>query len=164
MPFRHTMEQGCRRQGCRWCKLTPKSFDLMEIWAKAVEIWENLWKPLQNPWKSGQTPWTYVQKWRPMWFDLKKMTPNICRITWRPFFGGYPKNGLYGKTFAQKVAQNFFGQVWRNLGKNLLHPKNLPAPTPVLWSHFAHRLDFMWAKSFVGELICGGIGVWVEWP
>ena len=164
MPFRHTMEQGCRRQGCRWCKLTPKSFDLMEIWAKSVEIWGKSVKTFTKSLKIWENSLNIRAKMAPnvVWFE--KNDAQHLQNYMKTFFGGYPKNGLYGKTFAQKVAQNFFGQVWRNLGKNLLHPKNLPAPTPVLWSHFAHRLDFMWAKSFVGELICGGIGVWVEWP
>jgi len=57
-----------------------------------------------------------------IWFDLKKMAPNVWRITWT-FFGGNPKNGLHEKIFAQKVAQTFFGQVWGNSEKNLSHPQ-----------------------------------------
>jgi len=67
----------------------------------------------------------------PTYFDLKKMAPNVCTITWRPFFGGQPKNGYHKKLIAQKVTLNFFGQVWENLGKNLRTPKNLPAHTPM---------------------------------
>jgi len=63
----------------------------------------------------------------PKSFDLvkirEKMAPNTWRITWRPFFGGHPKNGRHEKLFAQKVVHNFFGQVWENLGKNPSHPQ-----------------------------------------
>jgi len=60
------------------------------------------------------------EKLCPECFDWKKMVP---QITWRPFFRGHPKNGLHEKIFAQEVAQNFFGRVWGNSGKNLLHPQ-----------------------------------------
>jgi len=45
----------CRRQ---WCKCTPKSFDLLKIWAKSLKIWQK-WRPmsfyLENGffWRSG---------------------------------------------------------------------------------------------------------------
>jgi len=31
-------KQWCWRWGCRGCKCTPKSFDLLKIWAKALKI------------------------------------------------------------------------------------------------------------------------------
>jgi len=34
--------------------------------------------------------------------------------------------------FWSSFSLEFFGQVWENLSKNLSHPKNLPAPTPML--------------------------------
>jgi len=67
-----------------------------------------MWKPLQNPWKSRK-------KWCPTWFDLKKMTPNVCKITWRLFWRSF--------FWRSKVAQKFFGQVWGNSGKNPSHPQ-----------------------------------------
>jgi len=93
------------------------------------EIHENLAKLLRG------------QKWRPMCFDLKKMAPNVCRITWRPFFGGHPENSRHDKLFPLKSAQNLSGQAWRILGKNPSHPQkfscsyNRPVPA--------------WAKSFL---------------
>jgi len=68
---------------------------------------------------------TIREKWRPTWFDLKKLAPNICRITWKYFFLC---------VFAEKLAPKFFGQVWGNLCKILRTPKNSPAPTPMIWS------------------------------
>jgi len=85
------------------------------------KISENLWKPSQNPWKSAQTPWKYGQKWRPTCFDLKKMTPIVCGIQWRPFFGGHPKNGRHEKIFAQKVKS--FGSSLEKFGQNPSHPQ-----------------------------------------
>ena len=45
----------------------------------------------RNTWKSGQTTWNYGQKWRPTLFDFKKLAPNVCRITCRPFLGAQKK-------------------------------------------------------------------------
>jgi len=41
----------------------------------------------------------------------------------KTFFGGHPKNGRHEKIFAQKVAQNFFGQVCGNSGKTPSNPQ-----------------------------------------
>jgi len=65
-----------------------------------------------------------------LWFE--KMAP---KITWRRFvFRDHPKYCTRSSCNAQKVAQNFFGQVWGNLGKNPSHLKILPAPTPTYCS------------------------------
>jgi len=45
--------------------------------------------------------------------DAQRLQNNM-----KTFFGGHPKNGLHEKTFAQKVAEKIFGQVWGNSGKN----------------------------------------------
>jgi len=34
-----------------------------------------------------------------------------------------PKEGLLEKRYAQKMTQNFVGQVWGNSGQNPSHPK-----------------------------------------
>jgi len=36
------------------------------------------------------------------------------------------KEGLLEKMFVQKVAQNFFGQIWGISGKNPSHPQKFP--------------------------------------
>jgi len=46
------------------------------------------------------------------------------------FFGGHPEKGLHEKMFAQKVAQNFFGQVWGSLRKNFSNPQELVCSYP----------------------------------
>ena len=65
----------CRRRGCRGCKRTPKSFDLLKIWAKSLKIWAKslkIWaKTGQNPQISRQNLWKSEQKWRPTLFDFK---------------------------------------------------------------------------------------------
>jgi len=48
----------------------------LKIQAKSMKIWAKYLKPFAMS----------VQKWRPTWFDFKKMArPNVGRITWRPF-------------------------------------------------------------------------------
>jgi len=99
MPFRHTMEQGCRRQGCRWCKLTPKSFDLMEIWAKSVEIWG----------KSVKTFTKSLKIWENSLSIRAKMAPNVV---W------FEKNDAqhlqnYMKTFFWRLSQK--RSLWENI-------------------------------------------------
>jgi len=49
---------------------------------------------------------------------LKKFSPNVCRKTSEEHF----LKGRTEKRSAQ-VAQKLFGQVWKNLGKNPLHPQ-----------------------------------------
>jgi len=56
-----------------------------------------------------------------------------------------PKEDLLEKMFAQKVAQNFFGQVWENSGQNPSHPKTFAFYTYVL--HFITFLDFCVQQS-----------------
>jgi len=43
-----------------------------------------------------------------------------------------------GENVKAKVAQKLFGQVWGNSCK-ILHPRNLPASTPVMKSHLRPR-------------------------
>jgi len=106
-------------------KSTPKSFDFVKILVKSMEIREKSVKTFAK----SLIIWS---KWRPIWLDLKKMAPNVCRITWRPFSEVIPKEGLLEKIFAQKVAQNFSGKFGEIREKILRTPKNLPAPTPMV--------------------------------
>jgi len=105
-------------------KIRAKSLKILakfvKTFAKSLTIWANSlkihakWRPIALIWKHGAQR-ALVEK---------KMAP---KITWRPFFGGHPKYSLHEKIFAQKVAQNVFGQVWRNSGKNLFaSPKIFP--------------------------------------
>jgi len=57
-----------------------------------------------------------------------------------------PKEGLLEKMFAQKVAQNFFGQVCGNSGQNPSHPRKFAfSYTYVL--HYITFLDFCVQQS-----------------
>jgi len=60
-------------------------------------------------------------------FDFEKFAPNVGRITRRPFF-------VWKEILTQRVARKLFGQVWGNSGKNISHPRNLPASTPMVQS------------------------------
>jgi len=74
----------------------------------------------------GENPGKICENLRKILENLNKLPENTskngaqCALIW--------KNG------AQKVAHNFFGQVWGNLGKNPSHLKILPAPTPTYCS------------------------------
>jgi len=58
--------------------------------------------------------------------NLGKTAPKVCRKTGEEhFFEVTPQKR------SAKAARQLFGQVWENLGKNPLHPKNLLAPTPM---------------------------------
>jgi len=113
--------------------------EVLICWKYGQNPWksgQNLWKPSQMPWKSRQSPRKYKQKWRPTFFELKKMVPNLLLLKkngaqpaliwlkkWRPksHEDRHPKYGFYEKIFTQKSAKNFFGQVWENSGKNPSH-------------------------------------------
>jgi len=100
--------------GCRGCKCTPKSFDLVKIreksqgrlgksvqtFTKSLKIWANSWK--------------FEQEWRPA----------APKITWRAFF---LEVTFYG---------DFFGYVSENSGKNASHPEKIACSfTCVLHRH-----------------------------
>jgi len=86
---------------------------------------QNAWKSGQNQWKSGQTTWNYGQRWRPTMFDFEKLTPNMCRITWRPFlcfFGGHPKTkclwSVWGGYIRTKSCLKTFPASLAKFGQN----------------------------------------------
>jgi len=129
--------QWCRRLGC---KRTPKSLDFVKIRAQFLEIGAKSVKTFAKSLKIWASSPKIRAKMAPnlLWFEKKgsqrvliwkKMVPEITR---RPFVGGHQKYGLLEKIFAQKVAQNFFGQVWRNSGKNIVAPPKI-CPLLHLW-------------------------------
>jgi len=82
------------RRGCKDCKRTPKSFDLLKIWTKAQRIRVKI---------APNVVW------------LKKMAPKVCiKKTWRPFFGGCTKKrssrSLWDKICSQKLHKKFSGK------------------------------------------------------
>ena len=90
-------KQWCWRWGCRGCKRTPKSFDLLKI----------------------------REKWRPMLFDFKKWRPMFAWKHETLFWRLHQKEVFMifvGENLQAKVAQKLFGQVWGNSGK-ILHPR-----------------------------------------
>jgi len=86
----------CRRWGCRGCKRTRKSFDLVKIRVKSVEFWEKSLKTFKKSWKSKVAP-------NLLW---KKLEPRIAR-----------------RVFLVVTFLELFGQVWENSGKNPSHPQ-----------------------------------------
>jgi len=119
--------QWCRRRGCRWCKRTPKSFDLVETRLKSLKIRAKSVKTFANSLQLRA-------KMAPNVCDLKEIAPNVLsfekmapKITRRRFFfGGHPKCSLH----AQK--NNFSGKFEEIRAKILRTPKNLPAPAPMI--------------------------------
>ena len=51
--------------GCRGCKRTLKSFDLVKIREKSVEIWAKSLKTFTKSLKIWANSWKYEQEWRP---------------------------------------------------------------------------------------------------
>jgi len=103
--------------GCRWCKHTRKSFDLMKIWATSLNI------------RVKMTP-------NVAW--LQNMAPKVCRKTHEDLFAGHTKKGLNdlcGREFAGKSCTKTF-QLFKKFGeiraKILRIPKTLPAPKPMM--------------------------------
>ena len=118
--------QWCRRRGC---KCTPKSFDLLKIWANLLKsgdnpqkfgrISKNLGKILESPGKSG-TQRCLTSKNGAQLLQKKHMK------TW--FFWGHIKKSLHdfcGRKFVGKSCTNrvLFRQVWENSGKNPSQPQ-----------------------------------------
>ena len=127
----YAYDSGCRR---RRCKHTLKSFDLAKIRAKSAKSV----KPSQNPRKSGQTPWKYGQKWRPTYFDLKKMAPKVGRMTWRPFFfWRSSQNGRHEKVYAYS-HKTWPKIIFRSLGK--FGQKSFVPPKICLLLHLWHMI------------------------
>jgi len=118
--------QWCRK---RWCRGTsaPQKFwfgenraKSLKIRAKSMEIWAKYLKTFAM---SGQ-------KWRRTWFDLKHMAPNVCRIIWRPFYGGHPNTSAWENVRTKSGPKVFQAIVGKSGQKSfaplkiclLLHP------------------------------------------
>jgi len=119
----------CRRRGCRGCKRTPKSFDLLKIWAKSLKIWAKslkIWaKPDKIPKYLGKI-FENLSKNGAQRCLTSNMAPNICRKTSKDhFLEATPKNGR------QNVHDNFLGKFGKGWAKILCTPKNSLAPTPM---------------------------------
>jgi len=62
-----------------------------------------------------------------VWFH--KMTPNVCRNTWRRFVGVSPQEeDLHDLKYSSKIFSGKFGEIWT---KRLRTAKTLPSPTPM---------------------------------
>jgi len=91
----------CRRQRCRGCKCTPKSFDLVKIRAKSLKTFTNtikIWAKMVI-----NMLW-FEQKWCPKWHE---------EVFAGHFFG---------------VFSGKFGRIWEKI---LCAPKTLPALKPM---------------------------------
>jgi len=64
------------------------------------------------------------------------MAPKICMKTHEDFFWRLHQKDIFmifvGENVQAKVAQKTFRVSLVKLGQNLSHPKNLPAPTPMM--------------------------------
>ena len=111
--------------GCRGCKRTPKSLDLLKMWAKALKIWVKMVPNVVS-----------FKKWGPM-FAWKHV---------RPYFRGYTKKksswSLWEKIYRQKWHKNFSGKFGKIRAKFCtpdiclllyLWRKSPPALLPIVW-------------------------------
>jgi len=80
----------------------------MKIWAKSLKIWAKMAPNVVS-----------LKKWRHLTFAEKQI---------KTFFASHTKK-------VGKSRTKFFGQVWKNFGKNPSYPQNLPAPTPMAYQH-----------------------------
>jgi len=125
--------QWCRNLGCRACKSTPKSFDLLKIWAKSLKmlakilkIWAKSLKIRIKSLNIQAKSLKIWEKWRPTLFDFKKWRPRFAEKQVKTiFWGPHHKNGR------QKLYDNFFGKFGKIWIKILCTPKDLLASTPM---------------------------------
>jgi len=94
-----------------------------KIHENLCKIYENVSKILEN---LGKLP-EKLAKRAPNVVFVEKLAPKVCRITRKPFIGGYPKRkcswSVWKEIITQGDAGKLFGQVWGNSGKNLSHPQ-----------------------------------------
>jgi len=103
--------QWCRRRGCRWCKRTPKSFDLVETRLKSLKIRAKSVKTFANSLQLRA-------KMAPNVCDLKEIAPNVLsfekmapKITRRRFFLEVIRNAVFmHKKIIFRASLRKFGQ------------------------------------------------------
>jgi len=83
--------QWCRKRGCRGCKRTPKSFDLVKIRQNLCKIRVTMGKICDKLCKSVKT-WKSGQKWRTtwVWFEGNGAQRLQNHMKTFSFFGGHP--------------------------------------------------------------------------
>ena len=112
--------QWCRRWGCRGCKRTRKSFDLLKFPAKSFK---NVGKIPENLCRNGANI-----VWR------QEMAPNVCwKVNEGHFWRSYQTNGQ------QKLHDYFLDTFVKMWAKILSTPENMLVPTPVVWYRGARR-------------------------
>jgi len=96
-------KQWCKGQGCRGCKSTTKSFDLLKMRSKSLKIWA---KSLNIQTKSLNISTKSLKIWA-------KMAPNVFRKTRVDhFLDATSKNGRH------MLNNNFlgkFGKIWAKI-------------------------------------------------
>jgi len=70
----------CRRWGCRVCKRTPKTIDLLKIWAKSLKIQTkslNIWAKTSKIWAKMTSNVVWLQKWAPTFAEKQVKTISL---------------------------------------------------------------------------------------
>ena len=93
--------------------------NLGKICENLSKIPENLDKRYENTGKNGIQRALIKKKCHPTCFDLKKLAPNVCRITWKLFFS---ENVFREKIFSQKWN---FGPSLRRFGQKSFPPHKI---------------------------------------
>jgi len=99
--------QWCRRRGCA----SIQKFGIVESPGKIPENPNKITKYL------GKIP-ENLDKMAPMLFDLKKLAPKVCRKAREDHF-----LGVTPQKRSPKFPRQLFWKVWKNFGKNALHPQ-----------------------------------------
>jgi len=86
--------------------------------AKSAEIWAKSVKTLAKPLKLWANSLQIPQKWRPTCFGLKKVAPNVCRITWKLF-------SFQNRLNSHKKCSKFFRASLRKFGQKSFAPPNI---------------------------------------
>jgi len=132
-----------QKEGCRGCKRTEKCSDLVKIQAnylkipvKSMEIWVNYLKTFAKSLKIWK-------KLAPKVVSFEKMAPSVCRITWKPFFGGHPRRRPAWENEHRKSSPKFLGQVWGNAEKNTSRPQKFACFCTYATLYIFHGFEFI---------------------
>ena len=125
-----SVTQWCRRRGCRGCKRTPKSFDLVKIHGNPSKICENLHQIPENLGKNGAQRGLIWKKWRPTFAESHE-----------DLFSSWSsqKKVCLRKCSHKKWPKTFFGQGWGKFGQKSFAPPKICLLLH-LWCHFAMDL------------------------